>query len=162
MLHYDAFGKPYLENGPFFNISHTDGWVVCALSEQGEIGVDVERKLPVDPKEFSFVFTAKECIRMQRIEQALQPELFFSFWTRKEALIKADGRAMQLPLHLIDVQKEKVAFEGKVFYLKELELSQDVALAVATCQPESIDLRNVTPDFLQGCGLREEGLGYEV
>ena len=36
-------GKPYLENGPFFNVSHSEEYVVFVSDESREVGVDIEK-----------------------------------------------------------------------------------------------------------------------
>lgn len=90
-------GKPSIEGVDerrlSFNLSHTQGAVLIALG-QGAIGVDIERHdaraFPAEVGES--VFT--------NIEQTLLSELpamrynigAYALWTRKEALIKADGR----------------------------------------------------------------------
>ena len=37
-------GKPFIESGPRFSISHTGGLAVCAVSTGGQTGVDCEKK----------------------------------------------------------------------------------------------------------------------
>src|SRR3954471_20772521 len=41
-LKYTKYGRPYLEHNPDFNISHSDGYVVCAISTDSKIGIDIE------------------------------------------------------------------------------------------------------------------------
>lgn len=44
-IHFSALGKPFFienENAPFFSISHSNPYVVCAISET-RIGCDIER-----------------------------------------------------------------------------------------------------------------------
>ena len=45
ILNRSGMGKPYFE-APVckFSISHSEGYAVCALSDEGEVGVDVEAK----------------------------------------------------------------------------------------------------------------------
>ena len=41
---YDANGKPSLDDGRKVSFSHTQGYAVVLMSEQDEVGVDIERK----------------------------------------------------------------------------------------------------------------------
>lgn len=73
---YGPHGKPRLEGGPHFNLSHAEGLALYAVSEDVEVGVDLEfvREPPDigDPA----------CV---------SPEDFWRRWTRREALLKAEG-----------------------------------------------------------------------
>lgn len=42
-LRYNAYGRPFVPNGPDFNISHSCNVVICAVSNRFRGGVDVER-----------------------------------------------------------------------------------------------------------------------
>ena len=87
-------------HGPHFNISHCDGLVACAISDDLELGVDVEpvaRKAPLDLAQTYF---APEEVRwLASLPSAEQPLGFFRLWTLKEAYIKATGLGLAQPLH---------------------------------------------------------------
>ncbi|GAB0057988.1 hypothetical protein SIID45300_02323 [Candidatus Magnetaquicoccaceae bacterium FCR-1] len=90
------FGKPSVAEDIFFNISHTDGLVLCAVTRVGEIGIDCERIRPLDLHDFERLFPRDA---WEEIEAATDPFLaFFDAWTRREALLKADGRGLSFPL----------------------------------------------------------------
>ncbi len=84
-------GKPYLENRPdcHFSISHTDGLVAVALSENS-VGVDVESVKPIDPKlcERFFSQSEQDYVFMKETEV---DQRFFEVWTKKEAFAKYTG-----------------------------------------------------------------------
>ena len=73
-LQYTEYGKPYLKDAPDFNISHSGNLVVCILSREGRVGIDVEeiRELPIS--DFKDQFTA---IEWQIIQTAKEPLLAF-------------------------------------------------------------------------------------
>jgi 4'-phosphopantetheinyl transferase len=119
---YKESGKPRLEN-KFFNISHSGNLVVLALSQDGEVGIDVEEVKQVQLEDMRPWFTENE---WKAINQAPDPlQTFFSYWTRKESIIKAMGINLS-HLHKIEVDITKDYFidQGKKWYVKGLDLGE--------------------------------------
>ena len=79
-------GKPVCDNG-FFNVSHTDGLVVIALGDK-PLGVDAEKIRPIDEKLKRYVCSEEE------YSKAMDDERFFTVWTLKESLVKAEGEGL--------------------------------------------------------------------
>ncbi len=101
----NAYGRPYITwprqyQSLQFNLSHTDGLAACAVAEDCEIGVDVEnvaRDLDFEALAPS-VFAASEVAQITRSAAADRSRLFYSYWTLKEAYIKARGMGLSLAL----------------------------------------------------------------
>ncbi len=93
------FGKPYTD-GLEFNLSHTAGFVACAVSDESEVGVDVERvDRKVEAVSIARRFFADEEVRQIDLpDEARARDAFFRIWTLKEAYVKALGRGFDLPL----------------------------------------------------------------
>lgn len=98
-------GKPRVvapkhAQGLQFNISHTNGLVVCAVSNGPEIGVDVEHTglslnlMPLARR----VLAASEFRAFMQADAAGQKSLFYTLWTLKEAYVKAHGGGFSIPL----------------------------------------------------------------
>src|ERR1700680_4266359 len=95
---YGVHGKPYLvgvcgASDLHFNLSHSAGLAVLAVGCNGELGVDLERvdfKIDVD-QIASRLFSPQEVMTLQALPADRRHELFFLFWPRKEAYIKALG-----------------------------------------------------------------------
>jgi 4'-phosphopantetheinyl transferase len=83
-----------------FNISHTDGLVVCAVAAGANLGVDAERlemrrvKLEVARR----FFAPEEAAALDGLPAAEQGPGFFQLWTLKEAYIKARGLGLFMSL----------------------------------------------------------------
>jgi len=83
-----------------FNISHTDGMVVCLVSTENEVGVDSElfsrasRLLALAPT----VFARQELDELAALPSADRGERAVILWTLKESYIKARGMGLALPL----------------------------------------------------------------
>ena len=77
-IFYNEYGKPYIKNNPiYFNISHSGDYIVIIISNR-ECGIDIEKirqirnnvvnkicldtekKLIVDDKSFTLIWTMKE------------------------------------------------------------------------------------------------------
>ncbi len=112
-------GKPYVvapgEVARPFNVSHTDGLVLFAGGRCGEIGVDVERlsrRTDVMLAERYFATAEVEYVFDHR-DPDRQRLAFLRVWTLKEALIKAIGTGLTLPLadfafYDIDAERPRV------------------------------------------------------
>ena len=83
-----------------FNLSHTAGLVVLAISNRGQLGVDVEnvaqRPAPLEIAEH--YFSASETVALRSLPAADQGARFFHYWTLKEAYIKAKSQGLSIPL----------------------------------------------------------------
>ncbi|MCH6255174.1 4'-phosphopantetheinyl transferase superfamily protein [Puniceicoccaceae bacterium K14] len=104
---YAAKGKPQLEgfNRLNFNISHSDSHFIAAFSTGSEIGVDIEgRRPPRDEAQLvNRFFHEKERVEYSSLPPELKTQAFYNGWTRKEALIKAHGDGLQIPLDSFQV-----------------------------------------------------------
>jgi 4'-phosphopantetheinyl transferase len=100
-----AFGRPEIAAPPLrpilrFNLSHTDGLIVCAVADDREVGVDVEdtRRSGYSVEIADRFFSPDEARELRSWPAERQPERFFDYWTLKEAYIKARGLGLQIPL----------------------------------------------------------------
>lgn len=107
---YGLYGKPALtgECGGEdlrFNLSHSDGLALYAVTRGREVGVDLERIRAdfVDEQVAKRFFSPEEVSALQALPAHLQKEAFFNCWTRKEAYIKARGEGLSFPLDKFEV-----------------------------------------------------------
>ena len=99
-------GKPFIAPSPgqaplHFNLAHTQGLVVCAVSCSHErLGVDVEafdrRASAADISESHF--TPAENALLRRVPAEHRHHAFLRLWTLKESFIKATGDGLSTPL----------------------------------------------------------------
>ena len=109
-FHYNPNGKPALDGVPggdtlHFNLSHSHGLALFAVTHGRDIGVDLEHIRPhfdedqIAERFFSF----QEVAALHALPRSMQKEAFFACWTRKEAYIKGTGQGLSLPLDQFDV-----------------------------------------------------------
>ena len=99
-LGIDARQKPVLATAPplWFNLSYRAGWALLAVSNQGEVGADVEETRPVAGAEalVNHLFSPPERAVLRAAGRAAWRALFYAIWTRKEAWAKLSGRGLAL------------------------------------------------------------------
>ncbi len=165
-------GKPALHDpcGLHFNLSHACGLNVLALSRLGSLGVDVEcieARRDIAPLVQRF-FAAAEGQAVARAPMAQRQRLAFSLWTLKEALSKALGLGLSMPLdafafeldgHEIHLRwPQPHAGAALPWQLGQHALGKDVLCAWAlnaARAPSTVSLHEVTP----GAGCRELAAG---
>ena len=103
---YGTFGKPALEGKELrFNMSHSHGLALFAVSADRELGVDVEH-IRADFASEDIArrfFSHLEVAAFNALPKEDQVAGFFRCWSRKEAYIKAIGRGLSEPLDAFDV-----------------------------------------------------------
>lgn len=90
-------GRPRLECGGIeISLSHPDGWIAAALSEDCAVGVDAEpvRPLAGTAEVVSQFFPPAARAEFAAASPDEQPTVFFRWWTRIEAAVKASGRGL--------------------------------------------------------------------
>ncbi len=97
---YNVYGKPSLARNTnlYFSISHSDEWILCAVSEV-PIGIDVE-KIVEDVIGIANRFYTKE--EVTYIEKKLpinRDAAFCKIWTLKESYVKCIGKGLSIPLN---------------------------------------------------------------
>ena len=107
---YGPFGKPALgeefKDSPVrFNVSHSHGCAIYAVTLGREVGVDLEYIRPLD--DLSALadrnFSVDENNGLRSLPAQDRLDGFFDCWTRKEAFLKATGDGLSFPLDKFDV-----------------------------------------------------------
>jgi 4'-phosphopantetheinyl transferase len=133
MLEVGENGKPRIA-GPTrlrFNLSHSDELALIAVTAAGEVGIDIER---VDPDR-DFLELARngldrESAGLVRAAPAAdRPGAFYRAWVRREAIGKCTGAGLTL------------AASGEQLWVREIDIGEGWAAAVALAGPGSLPLR---------------------
>jgi 4'-phosphopantetheinyl transferase len=111
-----SLGEAHSGSGITFNISHSGGIALFAISRGRDVGVDVEQikgDIEVEAIGRRF-FSAHEQAQLFALPAEQRVEAFFRCWTRKESYIKATGDGLSLPLSQFDVSLEVKATDALV------------------------------------------------
>jgi 4'-phosphopantetheinyl transferase len=110
LIAYGYYGKPTLADNHSrstlcFNLSHSNGLALYAVTSKREIGVDIEwiRAIPEAEQIAEQFYSVSESAAFRALSAEKKQEAFFNCWTRKEAYIKARGEGLSIPLSQFEV-----------------------------------------------------------
>ncbi len=135
--------KPYLiapkHPNIKFNLTHSNDEVVYAITLDAEIGVDIEKiKNEFNAAIASRYFSVAENAELAKLALYEQNQAFYQLWARKEAIVKAIGSGLSLPLTSFTVAAKDVAesieLKEKTWSLQPLSILPNYASAVASAQ----------------------------
>lgn len=109
-FHYEARGKPVLAESThgkslYFNMSHSQGLALYALTRRGKVGIDLERlrHIPEAGQIAGRLFSPRENAVLRVLPESGKQKAFFDCWSRKEAYLKATGVGLIEELSSIEV-----------------------------------------------------------
>lgn len=147
----EATGQPVLAasqaGGIEFNVSHSHGVVLYALTNGRRIGIDIER-IRAGPHVDALVdrvLSPRERAVFRALPQEQRPAAFFCAWTRKEAYLKACGQGLSRPLDRIDVS------------LSPFEPERPLSVHGDPQKPSGWSLHGLTPAPGYAAALAHEG-----
>lgn len=138
-------GKPHLKKDCplFFNISHSDEYVVCAIDNH-PIGVDIERIGEVD------VFVAKKFFsldeQMYIFSKGENPNvLFYKLWTLKECYSKYKGFGLKIPFSSFSfvIDDGNIKKEPREENLHFLSVIYETDYCLSVCTEERYELKEI-------------------
>lgn len=148
-IYYNASEKPLLDS-LFFSISHSQNWVACAATQTGDIGLDVELPRKIKREHFKRSFSPYEWMQIIRDESL---HTFYTYWTQKEAILKANGEGLE---HLLKMKIEKdgtAHFSGTgeetTWHLQKVDLEESgVYSCLCSSEKMTITTKKITPNIL--------------
>ncbi len=104
----ERFGKPELadydaSSSIRFSLAHSRSIAVLAVAHGQPVGVDVEDVRPIEPEVAAAHFSAKENCDLSALHGDAWLDGFYRCWTRKEAILKAEGVGLHRALDSFDV-----------------------------------------------------------
>jgi 4'-phosphopantetheinyl transferase len=130
------FGKPFIPGTFSFSISYSGNFAVCAVSTVNQLGVDIEIIKDMNFFELSRYFNDAEWSRIVCSDNPQKS--FYHYWTRKESVLKADGRGLYVDLRDVTVDETtgRINDSNIQYYFSSLsDLGDKVAVTLCTDQP---------------------------
>lgn len=136
-------GKPYADNGKFFNISHSGKYVLFVLSDN-EVGCDIQKIEYIKSDRASeIVFCEKEIEQINLHQDKLWR--FTAMWTKKESFLKCVGCGFCRDSKTVDVSGNTFTECGTKYYFRTWEFS-DYIISVCSKSneiPKDIEFFNI-------------------
>lgn len=132
-------GRPSLPFGPDFNIAHSGGIVVLAAAARASgvrVGIDIEVISDTWAGLLDVALTRTE--RAALLATSKPEDEFFRMWTYKEAVVKADGRGLAVPLNCLSSLNASILLDGTLWSVKRLETPPEYAAHLATSRDAAI------------------------
>jgi 4'-phosphopantetheinyl transferase len=143
---YSPHGKPSLQSNADdirFNLSHSNGLAVCAVTRGREIGIDLEKiRHDIEIEELAQrFFSGYEFDALRALAPEDRIPAFYRIWTCKEAFVKAQGLGLSRPLSSFDMEASPAktaallatrpdAEEANQWSVRVLEIASGYAAAV--------------------------------
>ena len=131
-------GKPYLENGPFFNVSHSGEYVVLAVHPKRDVGVDIERIKENKLDGIRFILNEEE-------QKVADLETLFLIWSNRESLIKCMGTGIKDIKKISGLPLEGIRFVDKDAYYTKSMIYDGYSLSATLKDksPFNINIKNI-------------------
>ena len=146
-FNYGATGKPAIAPPAgtiHFNLSHSGERALYAFSSSRPLGVDIEYlHHDLDHKSLSErFFSPAECAALDRLPDCERKRAFLVHWTRKEAVVKASGEGLSLPIDRLYVATPPglasrppgtavALLDGRAWHIHAPEVGDDYTAAIA-------------------------------
>ena len=128
---YNEYGKPYFKRNPIhFSISHSGEIIICAINDDSEIGIDIEKIIPINFYDFESQISSNDWLKIISYEN---PQIaFYDYWTKKEAAIKAYGFGQAVDFAFFEISDHRATINSTPFYYKEIKIDDNYKCNIAS------------------------------
>lgn len=105
-LSYNKYGKPYIEQGHHFSLTHSKGLLCCAVSDSN-IGIDAEMIFSARDNVARRSFSSDEYNTYSNASD--RDSEFYKIWTQKEAYLKYTGTGLAFPMNRLSTLSADIA-----------------------------------------------------
>ena len=137
-LQFNDTGKPFYQNGPHFNVSHSGQYIVMAVSNK-DIGVDIEENKEKDMSMLIRIFNEAEAKMIKEHAD------FYYLWCAKESLIKCIGSSVSKIKEVPALPFNGVkSFKGQEYYCQTfIEDKHIISITRLSNEPFNVKIEKV-------------------
>lgn len=129
-LKTDQYSRPYIDEAIDFNISHSGKYVACGLTRSGRVGLDIEMFEPINTDDYIEFFD--EGIKHNILEAEDKIIAFYKYWAMVEAVLKANGSGMHIPIADVKLDNNSVVLNDTVWCTQEVAIGKNLVCQCAT------------------------------
>ncbi len=119
----DVKGRPFLKDScADISVSHAYPWVVSAVGVRCRVGIDIELYQQIEVNAFLPYLSAAEAAHISNSDNPEEETLHC--WSRREAVLKADGRGLMVPEDTIRNITSSATSTGKDWHVKNLDFDK--------------------------------------
>ena len=154
-----ASGKPVFKNAPGiqFSISHSGGYVACALSGL-PIGIDIEDASRDFTGITGHILSEDEFSCYSKLDHSGRNRFICAIWTLKEALGKYRGCGLAYDLKTVSFEicddEAILSGSGETLHFETLSIGDSHLLSVCSEEPGPVSCRFDSPKELVAAGKR--------
>ncbi len=141
-LFFNEHKKPYKKEPPYFNVSHSDEKVGIFISDEAEVGLDIQKIREWDTRLIDYAFSEEEKKGVSGNAE------FTRLWTMKESAAKCVGAGLfDLKKQTLDgVSSDCFTFLGRKLYYRNYELA---GYALTACSDACVnaELLPITAEY---------------
>ena len=149
-LQNSDFGKPFMAGTFNFSISYSGNFAICAAADKIQLGIDIEIVRDIELIDFSRYFNDTEWSTIVCSEDPQKS--FYQYWTRKESVLKADGRGLSVDLKDVSINETagRISDSNIEYCLFSLtEIGDNTVAYLCTDHPNAlITVRKIEIDLL--------------
>lgn len=147
MLKFDQYKRPWINSSVDFNITHSGDIIACAISRKSRVGIDVEQINTLDWENFEDALSDKEKMILNCSNEPITD--FYTLWTRKEAVMKANGKGIYTPINELEASGYTVDCEGKTWSLRTLDFGVNYSCHLAFDIASNIEIKELFPSTIK-------------
>jgi len=115
---YNEHGKPYIEGGPYFSLSHCKAGIAVAVDDK-PIGIDMENIRHADDALIARTMNTDEQLQIAQADD--RDRAFTRLWTQKEAVVKMQGTGIESFEQLQNILSNPTAYDCTGIRIKTVE-----------------------------------------
>ena len=133
-IKYTVYNRPYVDCNIDFSVSHSGAYITCIISDECIVGIDIEEIRAINIHDFSGQFTFEDWNNILQGCRTGKYDMFYEFWTKKEAAVKADGRGLTVPLEKVIVCDDYAIINERPWFLAKHQFAENYTACTASAK----------------------------